>query len=552
MARRRILAGRWWRVACAAVVMAACGLARAQGMELGCYMVLGDYEYGWSAEVAPAPVDVAYASNGQAYFDELREQNNWQAFPREGLEVLGSSGVRSYALPNGGSRTVKVEIQPRPRGYWSLQHSARDRWLYDISLYMEVITVTECSASGSCKTQTMEHNWAVCATGGDVPYRLELAVPTTRITAGLGPIRLNMRLMHGELPVRQRVQIEETLASHRPFGSLACTPNACPWHLYVDPDDEGYFDLEFRPKAFKPASIPLSFTCAGCGNSADVTLEMRPEIVIGFFNGVGNTSEAAQESLNRLQREFGSRYEDSPLKYDWFYNQTACGEGTTGKPSCLEDLAEVFEQRSLELGGVFANRWETFWDIVASRHQQATSLTGRLIDLLGSGSNALLQWLDTSVNAILNQLVRDTLKLLTLFKDSPTYDNRADHMERLWRHADNDDSMVLVAHSQGNLFVNSAFDALKSFKPDARARVVHVAPASPTLRGDYVLADIDLVINALRGTGLNSVPDVNIRLPFSSGDRSGHGFDPTYLDKARAAHSRTMGLITNSLEALAQ
>jgi len=323
-------------------------------------------------------------------------------------------------------------------------------------------------------------------------------------------------------------------------------------------DERGAYQFKLLPhklflsRPVKPQVITVSATCNGCRNVATWDIRVGPpEVVIGFFNGVGNTGEAAQESLNRLQRELGSRYEDSPLKYDWFYNQTACGEGIMGKPSCLEDLAEVFEQRSIELGGVFANRWETFWDIVASRHQQATSLTGRLVNLLGPGSNALLQWLDASVNAILNQLVRDTLKLLTLFKDSPTYENRADHMERLWRYADNGDSMVLVAHSQGNLFVNSAFDALKSFKPDAQARVVHVAPASPTLRGDYVLADIDLVINALRVSGLNSVPDVNIRLPFSSEDKAGHGFDPTYLDKTRAAHSRTMGLITNSLEALA-
>jgi hypothetical protein len=117
------------------------------------------------------------------------------------------------------------------------------------------------------------------------------------------------------------------------------------------------------------------------------------------------------------------------------------------------------------------------------------------------------------VNALLNQLARDTLKLITLLRDSPTHENRADHMERLWRYADEGHGMVLVAHSQGNLFVNSAFDALMAFKPDARARVVHVAPASPTLRGDYVLANIDLVINALRVTGLNSVPDVNVSLP---------------------------------------
>ena len=80
--------------------------------------------------------------------------------------------------------------------------------------------------------------------------------------------------------------------------------------------------------------------------------------------------------------------------------------------------------------------------------------------------------------------------------------------------------------------------------------VVHVAPASPTLRGDHLLTDIDLVINGLRLTGLNSVPDVNINIPMSKIDPTGHGFEPTYLDKARAAYSRTIGMINTGLAAL--
>jgi len=46
--------------------------------------------------------------------------------------------------------------------------------------------------------------------------------------------------------------------------------------------------------------------------------------------------------------------------------------------------------------------------------------------------------------------------------------------------------------------------------------VVHVAPASPTLRGRYVLADIDVVINGLRLSGINSVQPINILLPTST------------------------------------
>lgn len=314
VAWRRALAQWGWRFACAALVMTVHDLARSQGTDLGCEYELGDYEYGWAADVAPEPVDVAYARAAAHAFDILRRQRNWETFHKRGLDVLRRSGVSTKALSNGGSRTIEVEIQPRPRGYWSLQHSRTDRWLYDIHMYVEVITVTECPASGHCTSHTGEYDWALCGTGGDVPYRIELqAPPTTRITPSLQPVRLKMRLMHGELPVRQSVHIQETLGRHKAFGHLACAPMECPLYLYVDPDDQGYFELEFRPGAFKPATIPLSFTCTDCDNTVQTTLVMQPEVVVGFFNGVANTREDAQKSMYRLAVELGSYYKETPF-----------------------------------------------------------------------------------------------------------------------------------------------------------------------------------------------------------------------------------------------
>ena len=328
----------------------------------------------------------------------------------------------------------------------------------------------------------------------------------------------------------------------------------------VTTDHQGFAQLTYYPPATwtRKQVITIKATCEDCvpggswptkgpWDTHRITLDGPDDIVIGFFNGVANTRTAAQGSLRRLEAEFGPQYKETPLKYAQFYNQTACDGGF-----CWEDMAETFEQRSVALNGVFADRWETFWDILAGRHQQDTSLTGRLLNLLGNGSNALLQWLDTAATAVLNQLVKNTLRMMTYFSNSPTAADRADHNTRLWRYADDGNQLLLVAHSQGNLFVNSAYDALMRFKPEAKARVVHVAPAAPTLRGDHVLADIDLVINALRGTGLSSVPDVNINLPLSKIDLTGHSFEPTYLDKSRAAYARTRGMITNSLDALTQ
>jgi hypothetical protein len=107
--------------------------------------------------------------------------------------------------------------------------------------------------------------------------------------------------------------------------------------------------------------------------------------------------------------------------------------------------------------------------------------------------------------------------------------------------------MVLVAHSQGNLFVNAAYDGIKTVAPAAKVQVVHVAPASPTLRGGYALADVDFVIRSLRKL-VTGLPSVNIELPLSANDRTGHAFEGTYLDITRNAYTRVKAMISAALD----
>lgn len=447
-------------------------------------------------------------------------------------------------LPGGGSlvQWLSPDITMSTDVY--LDH---DQHLYTADVHAVNLSQTLCTPQGSCRHFQYVNFHRGCVTATYTPYVISLAGSSRTIDKDLTPIDLTLRLsLNGRPAAHKPVSIVASDQGRHGFLRCKAGCGGFPWHT----NGEGLLLLEYVPT--QPASEPIEFvaSCARCGNTANWVVQPQRDIVIGFFNGVANTRAAAQDSLDRLKQEFGSQHKDAPLKYDWFYNQTACGKGTLGKLSCLEDVAEVFEQRSRELDGVLANRWETFWDILAGRHQQDASFTGGLLNLLGNGGNALLQWLDATTSALINQLTRDTLKLLTLFTDSPTYENRADHLERLMRYADEGAGLSLVAHSQGNLFLNSAHDALKAVKPDAKVHVVHVAPASPTLRGEHLLADIDLVINGLRITGLNSVPDININLPLSKIDPSGHGFEPTYLDTARAAYVRTRGLIVHSLDAL--
>jgi hypothetical protein len=130
--------------------------------------------------------------------------------------------------------------------------------------------------------------------------------------------------------------------------------------------------------------------------------------------------------------------------------------------------------------------------------------------------------------------------------------SREEHLSKLQSYDDDGYKFLLVAHSQGSLFVNRAYDGLQASRSGVAAKVVHVAPASPTLRGEYALADIDVIINGLRTTGISTVQDINLNLPFSLQDASGHGFEPTYLDKTRAGYANIRQKLEASLEALTQ
>jgi hypothetical protein len=137
--------------------------------------------------------------------------------------------------------------------------------------------------------------------------------------------------------------------------------------------------------------------------------------------------------------------------------------------------------------------------------------------------------------------------LLNSLNGTPTSGDNARHVLKLKTYADNGSGMVLIAHSQGNLFVNAAYDGIKTAVPAAKVQVVHVAPASPTLRGGYVLADVDFVIRTLQKL-VSGLPKVNMELPLSTNDISGHGFEGTYLDVSRKAYDRVKNMINDALD----
>jgi hypothetical protein len=283
-------------------------------------------------------------------------------------------------------------------------------------------------------------------------------------------------------------------------------------------------------------------------SSADAICE-RPQRVIGFFNGVWNSRDQAAKALDKLKQINAQEQPDEELSYELFYNITGTERGNTQ----IEDIAEVFIQRSPELGDLLAKRWEAFWETALGGEPESETYLGKLLDFLGVDKAAareveLIKALKERIQAAQAEA------FARMVSDPPTEETYREHTTRVRALVAEKNQLVLVAHSQGNLFVNHAYDAAMELTTASNVKVVHIAPASPTLRGEYALADLDLVINGLRVQGLDTVPPFNVSIPLAyvwEHDKSGHTLIPIYLAPALDTYARYNQMITNALTSLA-
>lgn len=267
---------------------------------------------------------------------------------------------------------------------------------------------------------------------------------------------------------------------------------------------------------------------------------------VGFFNGVWNDEAGAINGMQALKSVLGDTFKDEPVKYESFYNHT----GSTAGATFMQDIAEVFIQRAREIdaSGTLEARWELLWEAVFDSDRSSWQ---RLVDSISNAGSVL--------SALYSDIVsKSAAGWSLLLSNPPTAVNSATHRSRLDTLALEGQKMLLVAHSQGNLFVNPAYDYVVTKTEASAVAAYHIAPASSTLRGPHRLADIDLVINALRVQGISTIPDINLTLPVRlRGDASGHQLVATYLDGTRPGRgiiktdmeSKLNGLVTPAADA---
>jgi hypothetical protein len=264
--------------------------------------------------------------------------------------------------------------------------------------------------------------------------------------------------------------------------------------------------LIFQPAAFAQQAPAQNDLCPVLGGA-----------VVPFFNGVLTTFPEAREGAAYLRSMFETTLPSGEtVRYEAFYNWS----------NGFEDFVETFEQRMQEQEILLSDRFELLWEAVRG----GGSITDTLVQAFPRIKDV--------ISGLKDGLRANAVNLMTsLISNPPTIANYMEHRARLDSYVLEGKMIVMVAHSQGNLFGNVAYDYISPRASPGSVQMVHIAPASPTLRGPHTLADKDLVINGLRLAGTvasntDVIPGYLSRPPGINNKRDvlGHGLAEIYLN----------------------
>lgn len=276
---------------------------------------------------------------------------------------------------------------------------------------------------------------------------------------------------------------------------------------------------------------------AAFGQTAGVSVCQNKPVAFVFFNGVLTRAVDAELALKRFKFSHGvsSRSGDA-IHYELLYNHT----------NGFDDFVETFEQRLQEQDRLLDGRFELFFQSLSGGGTWWATITNT-VSSAASLLKSISDWNQAAIMQVLTAQVASP----------PTIADYQEHQSRIDNFVFEGKKLLFVAHSQGNLFANSAHDyAITKVGADS-VSVVHIAPASPILNGPHTLADLDLVINGLRAAG--SVPPITDSIPGylerpaganNKKDMLGHGLLEIYINQSLAIANRTKTNINSALDVL--
>lgn len=247
-----------------------------------------------------------------------------------------------------------------------------------------------------------------------------------------------------------------------------------------------------------------------------------------FGNGIRTEATAAYASTRRTSSLLGTEYDGEPVTYKTSYNPT---DGTLG------DLLEAFAQKRAEDPTL---SWQLFFRWVSGR-VVSSSLAIALRDYFGNDGADRIR--DTSAR----------LAQSTSYNDPTVSRHAANYLSELLAGK----RVMVVAHSQGNLYANATWNALarnssSAFDMDAFGIAAIATPANGVATGDgYVTSDSDLVIDAVRIVSPLTLPANNDSVPsFPPEDRLGHDYNRIYIGSYANLSNQAINVMTSTLSRL--
>lgn len=256
-----------------------------------------------------------------------------------------------------------------------------------------------------------------------------------------------------------------------------------------------------------------------------------------FFNGTQTTKEMAELALQDLRLAHGATTaQGEAVRYEAFYNQS----------HNFDDVVGTFEEALQAQQAMLQGRFELFFS-----------------SLKGSGSwwTAIADAVPAArsiASAMLEQVKPAAVKsLTTLVTNPPTQLVSQEQRSRLETVILEGRKVLLIGHSQGNVFVNVAYDFAVTKASANSVKVVHIAPVTATLKGDHTLADKDLVSSAMRQVGgvannTDTIPAYADRDGGVANDRDalGHGLREIYLNPKLSTSSHVKAQVDAAINSL--
>lgn len=269
-----------------------------------------------------------------------------------------------------------------------------------------------------------------------------------------------------------------------------------------------------------------STSATSCGN----------KYAIGHINGILTTEQEANYNLNQIQLSYTASGDTRDITYFLAYNQTR---------SRSSDLDEVTNQKALEFSK------EKF---------EAISLAFifgdmSLLTSVQLGTTLMQQRMDWILTKGFMPTVAADLVAIT---------------DRIATEIASNRSVLIIPHSQGNLFANDAYDSLISYGRATSNKLKIMGIASPASKvsgvpspgvGDYVTASEDgvILLARLRYAVLFGYPmpvlssniDALTLDQLQAGVNDTHGLIPFYLNEEYAALAQIVSNIKTKLDLFA-